>query len=530
MSLRILLFVVAAPLAGCKIVQTSTSGGSIISASGSHDCPEDSVCEVDIPNGERFSDTFVAVPNNGYAFAGWRGFESYLCAGGSPTCVVDIPASVTAYDATGFMTAEFYHEPELLFPGTLGIEWSVWSGAAEHDSIFLQFVADFDADGDDDVLIAANDDSEELPVEASKGVILINDGDYSFTAAVGDSPSSVHPREALMADFNGDGENDFFIADHGFDAQPFPGWSNQLLLWTAGGYEDVSDRLPPDDSGFTHNAAVGDIDGDGDVDILVANTLSDYLEGPYLLLNDGSAQFAVDTERLPDRVRTDDNYYSWAVDLADLDGDGHLDLLMGSFGDRTTESFVYWGTEDGEYRDDNVTELATPEFFHAFGNYQVISTAVRDLNGDGRLDIVLGGYDGELHRGMQLLINAGDRTFHDETRRRAGHSAWSTTEEWHNEVVFVDFNADGTEDIVPQRYNPNAANVLAWLNDGTGHYVPLRTTLYANAGAPLFRFAKGVIVRDGSGFKSMEFTSDERQTMSANAAVVLTDAAITLAQ
>ena len=530
MNRPILLFFAAALLAGCKIVQTTTSGGSIVSSSGSHDCPEDSVCEVDVPNGKRFADTFVAVPNNGYAFAGWHGSQSYLCAGVSPTCAVDIPASVTAYDATGYMTAEFHHEPELVFPGTLGIEWGVWSGAAEHDSVFLLFVADFDADGDDDVLIAANDDSEELPVEASRGVILINDGDYSFTAAAGDSPSSVHPREALMADFNGDGGNDFFIADHGYDKHPFPGWPNQLLLWTPEGYEDASDRLP-DDSGFTHNAAVGDIDGDGDVDILVANTISDDLEGPYLLLNDGSARFSMDTERLPDRVRADDNYHAWAVDLVDLDGDGHADLLMGSFGDRTTESFVYWGTGDGEYRDDNVTELATPEFFHAFGNYQVISTAVRDLNGDGRPDVVLGGYDGELHRGMQLLINAGDRTFRDETRRRAGHSAWSTTEEWHTEVVFVDFNADGTEDIVPQRYNPNADNVLAWLNDGTGHYVPLRTTLYANADAPLFRFAEGVIVRDGSGFKSMEFfTGDEPRTMGANAAVVLTDPLITLAR
>ena len=120
MNRPILLFFAAALLAGCKIVQTTTSGGSIVSSSGSHDCPEDSVCEVDVPNGQRFADTFVAVPNNGYAFAGWHGSESYLCAGVSPTCAVDIPASVTAYDATGYMTAEFHHEPELVFPGTLG--------------------------------------------------------------------------------------------------------------------------------------------------------------------------------------------------------------------------------------------------------------------------------------------------------------------------------------------------------------------------------------------------------------------------
>lgn len=515
---------------GCKIEQAVSSGGAVISSSGEHDCGEDQVCEVDVPNGERFSDTFVAVPSNGYAFAGWRGSESYLCAGGSPTCVVDIPASVTAYDATGFMTAEFYHEPELVYAGTVGVEWGVWTGVVQHDGIFLLFAADFDADGDDDVLMAANHSSEdEPPTEASQGVILVNDGDYSFTAAAGDRPNSVHPREVLMADFNGDGENDFFIADHGFDADPFPGWSNQLLLWTAEGYDDVSDRLPADTSGFTHNAAVGDVDGDGDVDILVANTLGDFIEGPYFLLNDGTARFTLDTERLPDRVRGESNYWPWATDMVDLDGDGYMDLLMGSQGDRTNESFIYWGAEDGVFRDEVVTELATPEFFRVFGNYQVISTAVHDLDGDGLLDVVLGGYDGDLHRGMQLLMNAGDRTFRDETRRRVGHSAWSQTELWHTEVVFLDFNGDGTVDIVPQRYNPNGENVLAWLNDGTGHFVALKSTLFLEPQA-LWRLATGVKVREGSGFKSVEFFSDDTETINANAGVVLTGAIITLAQ
>ncbi len=50
---------------------------------------------------------------------------------------------------------------------------------------------------------------------------------------------------------------------------------------------DATDRLPPDPTGYTHNAAVGDIDGDGDIDILVANTLGDWITGAYFLMNDG---------------------------------------------------------------------------------------------------------------------------------------------------------------------------------------------------------------------------------------------------
>ena len=370
-------------LAGCKISQTSTSGGSIMSASGNHDCAEASTCEIDVPNGERFAETFTAVARHGYAFAGWRGSERYLCAGNTSLCVVDIPSTITTYDAVGYMTAEFYHEPELVYPGTLGGDSLIWSGDIEYDGLAMEYVGDFDADGDDDVFITAATYPSDGPFEGEKrGVILINDGGWQFSAAAGDRPLGVHPREVLMADFNGDGQNDFFVADHGYDTDTFPGWSNQLLLWTAEGYDDVSDRLPPDDSGFTHNGAVGDVDGDGDVDILVANTKGDYIEGPYILLNDGTANFTVDTDRLPDRVRADANYWPYAADMVDLNGDGHLDLLMGSHGDRTSESFVYWGAADGEFRDEVVTELSTPEFFLAFGNFTVISTAVRDLNGD----------------------------------------------------------------------------------------------------------------------------------------------------
>ncbi len=226
-------------------------------------------------------------------FAGWRGTESYLCAGSEPTCIVDIPASVTSYDATGHITAEFYHQPQLVYPGTVAMEFGTWSGEVEVDAVSYFFAGDFDADGDDDVLIgAATYPPGPYTGIAQTGVILVNEGGYRFTVADGDRPSNVHPREVLMADFNGDGRNDFFIADHGYDEDPFPGWPNQLLLATETGYDDASDRLPDDSTGFTHNAAVGDVDGDGHIRhpggqqamqamaTLLAATEFDELDGP----------------------------------------------------------------------------------------------------------------------------------------------------------------------------------------------------------------------------------------------------------
>ena len=80
---------------------------------------------------------------------------------------------------------------------------------------------------------------------------------------------------------------------------------------------------------------------------------------------------------------------------------------------------------------------------------------------------------------------------------------------------------------MPQRYDPDGANILAWLNDGTGHYVPLRTTLFGENKA-LFRFAWGVKVRVGSEFKSLELFGLD-QGLGSNGGVVVGDAVITLA-
>jgi len=104
---------------------------------------------------------------------------------------------------------------------------------------------------------------------------------------------TVHPRNIYSADFDGNGLMDVVVADHGFDSYPFPGNQNTLFLQqTNGTFIDASGQLP-EISDFTHDIAIGDIDGDGDIDIYASN-LTINQDYPYFMINDGQGNFTLE--------------------------------------------------------------------------------------------------------------------------------------------------------------------------------------------------------------------------------------------
>ncbi len=73
---------------GCKLVIVSTSGGDVVSSSGQHDCAGGNLCEIEITSDD-FTETFTAMPREGYVFEKWQGGPGFNCPDStSPTCVV----------------------------------------------------------------------------------------------------------------------------------------------------------------------------------------------------------------------------------------------------------------------------------------------------------------------------------------------------------------------------------------------------------------------------------------------------------
>lgn len=96
-----------------------------------------------------------------------------------------------------------------------------------------------------------------------------------------------------IADFDGNGLDDVFIADHGFDAAPFPGHRNYLLMNFSSGLEDWTEKSLSLEKTFTHGACVGDVNGDGYPDLFMNNS-NDELGAVFeerLWINNGDGTF-----------------------------------------------------------------------------------------------------------------------------------------------------------------------------------------------------------------------------------------------
>ncbi|MFC0169268.1 DUF4214 domain-containing protein [Pseudoduganella danionis] len=85
-----------------------------------------------------------------------------------------------------------------------------------------------------------------------------------------DNLGCLHPRKAIVADFNGDGKPDVFFACHGFDAGNYPGEQPHMLIsQTDGTYRNVT--LP--DTCYCHSASAADVNRNGFADILVTDNM-----------------------------------------------------------------------------------------------------------------------------------------------------------------------------------------------------------------------------------------------------------------
>jgi hypothetical protein len=238
-----------------------------------------------------------------------------------------------------------------------------------------------------------------------------------------------------------------------------------------GHFTDESDaRLPHTNCSFG-DAEFGDIDGDGDLDLVAA----DWGDGdpfnvrgrPRVWINDGTGHFVDETDR---RLPSTKTGMSWDLTLLDADNDLDLDILVSC--KACTDGGIYLENQgDGHFIDRS-------EVLPGSGNNYVFEAM--DVDGDGDLDLVTINDGPNLHERLLLnKLNEDEGAFVDASDQIDAAANPDNADD--NAAVFADVDGDGDVDVIIGSLSDKDR---VWINDGTGHFTAAKEDAVDGADTP----------------------------------------------
>ena len=282
-------------------------------------------------------------------------------------------------------------------------------------------------------------------------------------------------RQQLIADFNNDGFLDIYIADHGIGGGNHDGFRDSYFLsqkdgtWLESSSTHLSKKIFKI---FDHGGAIGDIDNDGDIDIV----LTDLERVLRCLINDGTGKM---------KIKKCGSINAFGIELGDFDNDGDLDIVHGGHEYEGTVTGIALNNGKGKFK--KKIKLPVPE-----GNWGTVpEVSFWDLDKDGDLDIVVS-RAGELYvgTGVQVIENLGENKFNskfyilvdppkDYVPKHEGNE-WNS---FVDQIRFSDLDNDNLTDIVlirPGSLKLRAGSILK--NEGGMNFKHIK---YKETGNPI---------------------------------------------
>ena len=322
------------------------------------------------------------------------------------------------------------------------------------------FFADIDKDGDLDffwgdffepgVLQLANSGSCSRPLLRGEPRGVVADGDTIATSGY---------NAPYLADIDADGDLDLFIGVLGGAFNPNTTSSNNFHFYRRGADGSLSLETPRFidgiDVGGESNPAFADIDGDGDQDLIVGNKIDPATLTSarlYVFSNIGNAR--TPRFQLTDTLSLVSQYHQ-APELADLDGDGDQDMLLGTWND----GVLYFRNEGSRTAPRWVQDTARTI---AITRGSQTAPALVDTDGDGDLDLFIGEASGALN----YYRNTG--TAQDARFELVSDEFLAIDAGRRSHPAFVDTDGDGDLDMVIGR---EEGGVVHYRNDGGERFV-----------------------------------------------------------
>ncbi len=304
-------------------------------------------------------------------------------------------------------------------PIDLGIPVDPYTG------FIMDFPGNLDGDGHLDLLLAGGSgDWVEVSAHLGQG-----DGSFELASTLGFSAAS---NGIAAGDLNGDGRLDLVLAlaDYTTHAPRL-----QVVLTGPGGSLEALDESPGGDA----TMALGDLDEDGSLD-LISGYQVDYQHNEIgIRTGDGDGTFDVE-QRFTIYARPT------GMRVVDLDGDGHLDVIVENGLASQPDAFaisLLFGRGDGTFGPEQ-------RLIPGYG-YRALPG---DLDGNGDIDILVYGHDEQYHEFSIVLDGHGDGTF---AERPLAEPVYGD--------LLADLDADGDLDLVF-----GGALLDIYLNDGSGSF------------------------------------------------------------
>jgi hypothetical protein len=476
--------------------------------SGGYDAISVTVADV---NGDGKPDLVVA--NNCASESTCNGTVGVLLGNGDGTFRAAVTYGSGGYDATSVAVADVNGDgkPDLVVAnqyacasnclnGTVGVllgkgdgtfqtAVAYGSGGTGASSVA---VVDVSGDGKPDLLVAVfSPNGGSNDGHGGVGVLLGN-GNGTFQSAVMYDSGGFNPQSLAVADVNGDGRTDLLVANCGGSSDDCSegrngapsvllgngdGTFQAAVTYASGGYDATS-------------VVVADVNGDGKPDLLAVNayacsgTSSGCSNGAVgVLLGNGNGTFRGAL------IYDSGGNIAFSVAVGDVNGDGKMDLLMAvrcsETGDCANSAVgILLGKGDGTFQ----TAIT-----YGSGGYDARSVAVADVNGDGKPDLVVANEcasESNCNGTVGVLLGDGDGTF--QTAAAYGSGGY-----YANSVVVADVNGDGKPDLVVANLcadsNCTSATIGVLLGNGDGTFQA--AVIYGSGGY----YAESLAVTDVNG-------------------------------